>query len=82
MQATQQEKHQMQIADLKQFVDKTVILHMKDGETATVQITFLDEQDEELIVTVVASSSPDRQRAPCALHTFPAAGIAWIDVPS
>ena len=60
----------MRIEDLRQFLDQTVTLRMKDGEVLKAKITFLDEHEEELIAAVVESSRAEYQRAPCALHTF------------
>lgn len=65
----------MRINDLKPFIDRTVTLRMKDGETAKVKITFVDEEREDVIAAVVESSHPEHYRAPCAMHTFAAADI-------
>jgi hypothetical protein len=70
----------MRIDDLKQFVDKTVRVRMKDGEIAKVKVNFVDEEDEEIIAAVVETSCPDHYRAPCALHTFAAADIARVEL--
>jgi hypothetical protein len=61
----------MRIHELKQFVDRAVTLYMTDGEIAKVKINFVDEDCEEIIAAVLATSRPEHNRAPCALHTFP-----------
>jgi len=71
----------MRIDDLKQFVDKTVTVHMNDGEIAKVKVTSVDEESEDIIGAVEESSRPERYRAACALHTFTAADIASIQWP-
>jgi len=71
----------MRIADMKQLVDKTVTVHMNDGEIAKVKITFVDEESGDIIGAVEESSRPDRYRAACAVHTFAAADIASIEWP-
>ena len=38
--------------DLEQFLDKTVVLHMMDGETAKVRVDFVDKEYEDIIVKV------------------------------
>jgi hypothetical protein len=60
----------MRIDDLKQFVDRTITLRMKDGEIAKVKVSFVDEEDEDVIAAVLESSCPEHHHAPCALHTF------------
>ncbi len=65
----------MRIGDLKQFVDKTVILDLANGETAKVKVTLVDEQSEDVIGAVVESSSPEDYRGACAMHTFGAGEI-------
>ena len=71
----------LRIDDLKQFVDKTVTVHMNDGEIAKVKVTFVDEESEDIVGAVEETSRPDRYRAACALHTFAAADIASIESP-
>lgn len=62
----------MRINDLKRFVDRTVTLRMTDGETAKVKVDFVDEEYEDIIAAVLEISRPERYRAPCAVHIFPA----------
>jgi hypothetical protein len=70
----------MRINDLKQFVDATVTLHMKDGEIAKVKVNFVDEENEDVIAAVVEASCPEHYRAPCAVHTFAAEDIASAEL--
>jgi len=75
-----EETSSMRIGDLKQFVDKTVTVHMNDGEIAKVKITFVDEESEDIIGAVEETSRPERYRAACAVHTFAAANIASVEL--
>lgn len=68
----------MRIDDLKPFVDKTVTVYMNDGEIAKVKVSFVDEEDEELIAAVVETSCPEHYRGACAQHTFAAADIKSV----
>jgi hypothetical protein len=61
----------MGINNLKQFVDRAVTLHVKDGETAKVKVYFVDEEYEDIVAAVVKTSRPEHYRAPCAMHTLP-----------
>jgi len=70
----------MRIGDLKQFVDTTVTLRMKNGESTKVKINFILEEDEEIAAVVVESSCPEHYRAPCAVYTFAAADILSAEV--
>ena len=70
----------MRISDLKQLVDRTVTLHMTDGETAKVKIDFVDEECEDIIAAVLETSRPEHNRAPCALHTFAAGDIVSAEL--
>jgi hypothetical protein len=65
----------MRINELKQFVETTVTLLMKDGEIAKVKVNFVDEEEEKIIGAVVETSHPERHRAPCAVYTFAAEEI-------
>jgi len=71
----------MRIDDLKQFVDKTVTVHMNDGEIAKVKVSFVDEEYEDMIAAVEETSRPDGYRAACAVHSFAAADIAFVELP-
>ena len=68
----------MRINELKQFVDTTVTLHMRDGEIAKVKVNFVDEECENIVALVVETSCPEHHRAPCALYTFAAEDIASV----
>jgi len=52
----------MELNDLKQFLDKIVILRMTDGEVAKVKVDFIDEEYQDIIVDVLWTSRPDRYR--------------------
>lgn len=70
----------MRIDELKNFVDKTVMLRMRDGETAKVKVGFVDVEYEEVIAAVVESSRPEHYRAPCAVYTFAAGDIVSAEL--
>ena len=70
----------MRVDDLKQFVDKTVLIRMNDGEIAKVKVNFVDEEDEEVIAAVMESSCADHYRGACAIYTFAAADIACVEL--
>lgn len=70
----------MRINELKQFIDTTVTLRMKDGEIAKVKVSFLDEEEEKIIGLVVETSCPEHHRAPCAVHTFAAEEIVSAEL--
>jgi hypothetical protein len=65
----------MRISELKQLVDTTVTLRMKDGEIAKVKVNFVDEEYENIIAVVEETSCPEHRRAPCAVCTFSAEDI-------
>ena len=70
----------MRIGDLKQFVDKTVTVRMKDGEIAKLKVNSVDEESEDIIAAVEKTSCPHHYRGPCALHTFAAAEIESVEL--
>ena len=70
----------MRISDLKQFVDRTAMLRMTDGETAKVKVDFVDEEYEDIIGALVETSRPECYRAPCAVHTFAARDIVSAEL--
>jgi hypothetical protein len=65
----------MTLSDLKQFLDKTVMLRMTDGETAKVKVRVVDEEYDDLIVDVLETSAPQRYRDLSAAYTFAASDI-------
>ena len=70
----------MVLNDLKQFLDKTVILRMTDGEVAKVKVDFIDEEYDDIIVDVLETSCPDRYRDTSAAYTFAAADIVSAEI--
>jgi hypothetical protein len=72
--------HHMRINELKQFVDTTVTLRMRDGEIAKVKVNFVDEEYENIVALVVETSCPEHHRAPCAMYTFAAEDIASVEL--
>jgi hypothetical protein len=70
----------MRVDDLKQFVDKTVIIRTHDGETAKIKVNFIDEEDEDVIAAVMESSCAEHYRSACAIYTFAAADIASVEL--
>ncbi len=70
----------MRINELKPFLNRTVILHMTNGDFAKVKVTFVDEDDGEIFAAIVETSTPDNYRHACAVHAFAAADIASVDL--
>jgi len=70
----------MVLNDLKQFVDKTVILRMTDGEVAKVKVDFIDEDYDDIIVDVLETSRPDRYRDTSTAYAFAAADIVSAEI--
>ena len=66
----------LELMDLRQFLDKTVVLHMTDGENAKVRVDFLDQEYEDIIVKVLETSHPEHYRDNSAAYTVAAADIA------
>ena len=46
------------VAELKPYEDKTVLLHFRDGEVATVKVVFVDAEYEDIIVDIVTTNRP------------------------
>ena len=70
----------MELNDLKQFLDKIVILRMTDGEVAKVKVDFIDEEYQDIIVDVLWTSRPDRYRDTSAACAFAAADIVSAEI--
>lgn len=70
----------MTLDDLKQFLDKTVVLRMNDGERATVKVRLVDEEYADLIVDVLETSTPERYRDRSAAYTVAASDIASAEL--
>jgi hypothetical protein len=70
----------MRINELKQFVDTTATLRMRDGETAKVKVNFVDEEYENIVALVVETSCPEHHRAPCAVYSFAAEDIVSAEL--
>ena len=71
----QRRKRPLKLSVLNQFVDKTVLVKMTDGETATVRVNFVDVEYDDIIVDVLETSRPDRYRERMAAYTFAARDI-------
>jgi hypothetical protein len=69
----------MRISDLKEYLDKTVILRMTDGEVAKVRVRFADEEYDDIIVDVLESTRSQPYSSASA-YTFAAAEIISADV--
>jgi hypothetical protein len=65
----------MKLVDLKQFLDKSAVLAMTDGETAKARVVFVDDEYDDIIVDILETSRPDRYRDPSASYTFAVADI-------
>ena len=46
----------MKITEVKPYEDRTVILHLRDGEIATAKIAFVDAEYEDIIVDIVRTN--------------------------
>jgi hypothetical protein len=60
----------MNIAELKPYEDKTVILHMRDGEITTAKIVFVDAEYEDIIVDIVQTNRPETYQKPIQSSAF------------
>jgi hypothetical protein len=60
----------MTITELKPYEDKTVILHLRDGEVATAKIALVDAEYEDVIVDIVETNRPDAYRKPIGSSAF------------
>jgi small nuclear ribonucleoprotein (snRNP)-like protein len=65
----------MTLSDLKHFLDKTVILRMTNGETATARVRGIDEEYDNLIVVVLETSTPERHPGRVAAYIIAASHI-------
>lgn len=54
----------MKAAKLKPYEDKTITLHLLDGEIATAKIVFVDSEYEDVIVNIVQTNRPDAYQSP------------------
>lgn len=60
----------MKITELKPYEDRTVILHLRDGEIATAKIAFVDAEYEDVIVDIVETNRPDAYQKPIGSSAF------------
>jgi hypothetical protein len=60
----------MKIAELKPYEDKTVILHMRNGEITTAKIAFVDAEYEDIIVDIVQTNRPETYQKPIGSSPF------------
>jgi hypothetical protein len=60
----------MKITELKPYEGKTVILHMHDGETATVKIALVDAEYEDIIVDIIQTNRPEVYQKPIDRSAF------------
>ena len=66
----------MTVAELKQFEDQTVVLHLTDGEIATAEVVFVDTEYEDIIVHIVTTNRPLTYKDPSnAAYAIPVADI-------
>lgn len=68
----------MTISELKPWQDKTVVLHLFDGEITTAKVDFVDAEYGDIIVTVLASSR-HYENADKSAFAIPAAHIQQVD---
>lgn len=60
----------MTIAELKPYEDKTVVLHLTDGEIATAKIAFVDAEYEDIIVDIIDTNRPQQYKQSIRLAAF------------
>ena len=60
----------MKITEVKPYEDRTVILHLRDGEIATAKIAFVDAEYEDSIVDIVQTNRPDAYQKPIGSSSF------------
>ena len=60
----------MKITEVKPYEGKTVILHLRDGETATAKIAFVDAEYEDIIVDIVQTNRPEIYQKPVGSSAF------------
>jgi len=60
----------MKVAELKPYEDKTVVLHLSDGEIATAKIVYVDAEYEDIIVDMVRTNRPDGYQKPIGTSAF------------
>jgi hypothetical protein len=70
----------MTLDQLKQFLDKTVVLRMTDGERATVRVRLVDEEYADVIVDVLETSSPERYKDRSAAYAIAAPDVASAEL--
>jgi O-succinylbenzoate synthase len=68
----------MTVSELRPYQDKIVVLHLKDGEIATVKVRFVDAEYEDIIVDIIATNRPDLyKRDPAnSSYTIPVGSLA------
>jgi hypothetical protein len=70
----------MTIAELTRYQDKTVILRLHDGEIATVKVTFVDAEYEDIIVDIISTNRPENYKGPSnAAYVIGAAALASVE---
>jgi hypothetical protein len=70
----------MTIAELRPYQDKTVILHLHDGEIATVKVAFVDVEYQDLIVDIINTNRSQKYKGPAnSAHVIRAADLAAIE---
>jgi hypothetical protein len=71
----------MTIAELKPFEDKTMILHLRDGERATAKIAFVDAEYEDIVVDILDTNRPEAYKVPIAscAFTIPAIEVDFLE---
>ena len=69
----------MRLSELKEYLDKTVILRMTDGEVAKVCVRFADEEYDDIIVDVLESTR-SQPYDPASAYTFAAADISSAEL--
>ena len=60
----------MTIAELEPYQDKTVVLHLHDGEIATVKIAYVDAEYEDIVVDIFHTNRPEGYKVPISSCAF------------
>ncbi|HKU20205.1 MAG TPA: hypothetical protein VJQ50_04265 [Terriglobales bacterium] len=70
----------MKITELRRYQDKRVILRLHDGEVATVKVTFVDAEYEDIVVDIIGTNHPEKYKGPSnAAYVIEAADLASVE---
>ena len=70
----------MTVDELRPYQDKTVVLHLHDGEIATVRIAFVDTEYGDITVDIIHTNRPEQYKgSPDSAYAIRAVDIASVD---